>query len=139
MKRRQVLKSSATVLAAFAASPVLSGAPLMPPNRKEAFATALRAKPWLSGFAHIDRQRFDATATISGRWPQGLSGTLYRNGLPRMNWVIFATRIGLTATVYFMRTAWVLTVFRIRRDMLRRISVRLSARQTVRCTALSIL
>jgi len=80
MKRRQVLKSSATVLAAFAASPVLSGAPLMPPNRKEAFATALRAKPWLSGFAHIDRQRFDATATISGRWPQGLSGTLYRNG-----------------------------------------------------------
>ena len=35
MKRRQVLKSSATVLAAFAASPVLSGAPLM--------ATDLRA------------------------------------------------------------------------------------------------
>ena len=80
MKRRQVLKNTAAAMAALAASPVLSGAPMIPPSRKEAFATALRAKPWLSGFAHTDRQRFDATAKISGRWPEGVSGTLYRNG-----------------------------------------------------------
>ena len=80
MKRRQVLKNNAAAMAALAASPVLSGAPMIPPSRKEAFATALRVKLWLSGFAHTDRQRFDATAKISGRWPEGVSGTLYRNG-----------------------------------------------------------
>jgi hypothetical protein len=31
-------------------------------------------------------------------------------GQPPMNWVIFATRIGMTATVYFMLTAWPLYV-----------------------------
>ena len=80
MKRQQVLKNTAAAMAALAASPVLSGAPMIPPSRKEAFATALRVKLWLSGFAHTDRQRFDATAKISGRWAEGVSGTLYRNG-----------------------------------------------------------
>ena len=45
MKRRQVLKNTAAAMAALAASPVVSGAPMIPPSRKEAFATALRAKP----------------------------------------------------------------------------------------------
>ena len=76
MKRRQVLKNTAAAMAALAASPVLSGAPMIPPSRKEAFASELLAKPWLSGFAHTDRQRFDATAKISGRWPEGGLETL---------------------------------------------------------------
>lgn len=80
MKRRQALKSTAAAALTLAAGPVLSGAAWKPPSRKEEFAAALRSKPWLSGFAHTDQQRFEATAKISGRWPEGLSGTLYRNG-----------------------------------------------------------
>ena len=77
MKRRQALKSTAAAALTLAAGPALSGAA---PNRKDEFAAALRSKPWLSGFAHTDQQQFDAAATVSGRWPEGLSGTLYRNG-----------------------------------------------------------
>ena len=80
MKRRQALKSAAAAALTLAARPALSGVVMKPSSRKDEFAAALRSKPWLSGFAHTDRQRFDGTANISGRWPEGLSGTLYRNG-----------------------------------------------------------
>ena len=46
MKRRQVLKNTAAAMAALAASPVLSGAPMIPPSRKEAFVTALQPGLW---------------------------------------------------------------------------------------------
>ena len=80
MKRRQVLQNTVAAGAALVGGSALSAVTAEPLSRQEEFATALRAKPWLSGFANTDRQRFDATAKISGRWPQGLSGTLYRNG-----------------------------------------------------------
>lgn len=115
MKRRQVLKNTAAAMAALAASlgyPVL----LIPIGndstpRLRSAAVGLKVCP--------------VRSTAMGQ--------------PPMNWVIFATRIGLTATVYFMLTAWVLTVFRIRRDTSRRINAWLSAKRGARSSVLSTL
>lgn len=47
------------------------------------FHAALEAKPWLRGFRSVEAHVVGADATVSGKWPSGLAGTLYRNGPAR--------------------------------------------------------
>jgi carotenoid cleavage dioxygenase len=49
----------------------------------EAFHAALDDHPWLRGYQTAGADSFSADATISGRWPRELAGTLYRNGPAR--------------------------------------------------------
>ncbi len=44
------------------------------------FAAAQKAHPWLIGYKSIEQDAFDAPGIIEGKWPEGLTGTLYRNG-----------------------------------------------------------
>lgn len=46
----------------------------------ELFAQALGERPWLAAWGNIDRDRYEADATVSGRWPAELRGVLYRTG-----------------------------------------------------------
>lgn len=46
----------------------------------QAFAQELKTKPWLLGYRSAAQENYAAQATLSGRWPKALSGTLYRNG-----------------------------------------------------------
>ena len=44
------------------------------------FAEALREQPWLAAWGNIDREHYQSEAVVSGRWPEELSGVLYRTG-----------------------------------------------------------
>ncbi len=75
MERRRFLQAllSASALGAFAPQ-ALAGDPF-------AFARGLARDPLLAGWRSVAAERFDpATATVEGRLPRDLSGTLYRNG-----------------------------------------------------------
>ena len=47
------------------------------------FQAALKEKPWLAGYQSIARETFESDALLTGRWPEALRGTLYRNGPAR--------------------------------------------------------
>lgn len=50
---------------------------------QQAFAAALDKHPWLLAFRSATSDTFAAPAQLSGRIPDGLTGTLYRNGPAR--------------------------------------------------------
>ena len=50
---------------------------------KAAFAEALEKTPWLLAFRSVTNDAFSAEATLEGKIPEGLTGTLYRNGPAR--------------------------------------------------------
>jgi len=50
---------------------------------REAFHSAMAAEPWLRAFRSIGEPPVPTQAVVSGRWPAGLTGTLYRNGPAR--------------------------------------------------------
>ena len=50
---------------------------------QDAFTSALGAEPWLAAFRSATRPAFAGPAALTGRWPEALSGTLYRNGPAR--------------------------------------------------------
>ena len=47
------------------------------------YLEALAAEPWLQAFRSVDQPVYGAAATLSGRWPKELVGTLFRNGPAR--------------------------------------------------------
>ncbi len=47
------------------------------------FNNALEQKPWLLGYQSASANEFDSDARLSGKWPDNLRGTLYRNGPAR--------------------------------------------------------
>lgn len=49
----------------------------------EEFRNAMAAEPWLRAFRSMVEPPGPAQAVVSGRWPAGLAGTLYRNGPAR--------------------------------------------------------
>ncbi len=78
MKRRTLLSSAAAI----------TGAALVPKTAKAGsyqadFEAAQTHTPWLSAYKTIDRKEFSSSATVTGKWPEGLQGTLYRNGPAR--------------------------------------------------------
>ena len=81
MDRRLFLQGFALSLAAGA----VSGAPVLAAgeNWKEDFAAALQRKPWLLGYKGIN-QNFEKTdLKITGKLPENLKGTFFRNGPAR--------------------------------------------------------
>ena len=80
MKRRNLLKSTLFGGMAVAAQPVKASAVSRGSERQTEFAKALLAQPWLVGYAHSERERYQADAKVNGVWPERLQGTLYRNG-----------------------------------------------------------
>ncbi|MEZ5596447.1 MAG: carotenoid oxygenase family protein [Pseudomonadales bacterium] len=50
---------------------------------QDSFAQAVQRDPWLRGFRSVQRETYDSQATVAGRWPAGLAGTLFRNGPAR--------------------------------------------------------
>ncbi|MGE0622424.1 MAG: carotenoid oxygenase family protein [Pseudomonadales bacterium] len=50
---------------------------------QEAFAASLEKHPWLLAFRSAGSNSFGAVAETTGRIPEGLAGTLYRNGPAR--------------------------------------------------------
>jgi carotenoid cleavage dioxygenase len=63
-----------------AAQPAKASAVSRGSVRQTEFAKALLAQPWLVGYAHSERERYQADAKVNGVWPERLQGTLYRNG-----------------------------------------------------------
>jgi all-trans-8'-apo-beta-carotenal 15,15'-oxygenase len=52
-----------------------------PSTGPQRFAAGLARRPWLAGWKSVGIEALGPTrATIEGRWPSSLSGTLYRNG-----------------------------------------------------------
>lgn len=49
----------------------------------EAFASASDTRRWAAGYRSLDTDRVSSEATITGRLPEGLRGTLFRNGPAR--------------------------------------------------------
>ncbi len=47
------------------------------------FHDAKTKKPWLSAYQSVSSDSFSSQAQIEGKWPQDLTGTLYRNGPAR--------------------------------------------------------
>ncbi len=52
-------------------------------NRAADFAQALAQQPWLLGYQSVSAANFNSRAELSGQWPAGLRGALYRNGPAR--------------------------------------------------------
>jgi all-trans-8'-apo-beta-carotenal 15,15'-oxygenase len=82
MKRRQFVASCATGLLAGATplSALSANTGAKDSSWSAQYAQALQQKPWLGGYQNVASDAFDSTAHIEGKWPQGLQGTLYRNG-----------------------------------------------------------
>src|SRR5688500_18830688 len=81
MKRRHFLKCALLATAAQAVGPGLVGADVAVSDSAARFAKALQDQPWLAGWKTVGREKIGpAQATLEGRWPEGLRGTLYRNG-----------------------------------------------------------
>ena len=47
------------------------------------FNDAMATEPWLKAFRSVTQPAFAANAVMTGQWPVGLTGTLYRNGPAR--------------------------------------------------------
>lgn len=83
MRRRQFLQQSIALSGAGLSSnsllaKVADGASTDPWQRD--FASALERKPWLSGYRTVAESAYDSQPTLQGKLPEGLHGTLYRNG-----------------------------------------------------------
>lgn len=78
--RRDFLKYSlaASVLARFPRA--FAGTP---DEWAQGFAEGMQRESWYKAFRTAAQDNFAAQATISGKWPAGLTGTLYRNGPAR--------------------------------------------------------
>lgn len=85
MNRRKFVTSCATGLVAGALPlPALSaGTSEEDVSWSGQFGQALEQKPWLSGYRSVANDAFDGRADMTGKWPEGLQGTLYRNGPAR--------------------------------------------------------
>ena len=78
---RRKLMSATTAAAALATLPRAGFA--APPSTAEAFRAAMAEQPWLLAYRSAEAERYGATATLGGRWPDALRGALYRNGPAR--------------------------------------------------------
>ncbi len=84
MLRRQFIHRAAISMLAGAAGSVLPRISLADvASWKESFAAALEKKPWLLAFRTASADAFQADADVSGRIPEELTGTFYRNGPAR--------------------------------------------------------
>lgn len=80
MQRRQFSKLLALLACTW---PVGAFARTGEADWSELFADAIRSLPWLAAYGNIDREHYQGEATVSGQWPEGLRGTLYRAGPAR--------------------------------------------------------
>jgi len=81
--RRQFLKATASSIAVAACSPFSRAAGMIAESSESwasAFQKALKHQPWLSAYKTASQHQFNGVASVTGRWPKELSGTLYRNG-----------------------------------------------------------
>ncbi len=84
MLRRQLVHHAAwTMLTSAVTTTLPRAARAAADSWKAAFASASREKPWLLAFRSVTRESFAAPARLTGRIPDGLRGTLYRNGPAR--------------------------------------------------------
>ena len=78
MNRRELMILLGSAMAAGAPRWLLAQTP---ESQAPAFDTLAARDPWLTGWKTFGRESVGPTAaTIEGRWPDGLRGTLYRNG-----------------------------------------------------------
>ncbi|MBO9661516.1 carotenoid oxygenase family protein [Dokdonella sp.] len=81
MNRRRFLGQFLAGTAAFALAPRLLRAEVAVADDSRRFAQALAREPWLAGWNSVAAESLGpSVATIEGRWPKDLVGTLYRNG-----------------------------------------------------------
>lgn len=81
MNRRRFLSNLLAGSAAFVLAPRLLRAETAVADTSRRFAQALAREPWLAGWNSVSAESLGpGTATIEGRWPRELAGTLYRNG-----------------------------------------------------------
>jgi carotenoid cleavage dioxygenase len=85
MLRRQFVHRAALSMVAGAASGLLPKIGLADTagSWKTAFSEALKKTPWLLAFRSVTADNFTGDASLEGRVPAGLAGTLYRNGPAR--------------------------------------------------------
>ncbi len=80
MDRRAFLQHALTLATAAAVAPLAWGAVAHAGDPAE-FAAGLERHPWLAGWRNARAESLGpAAATMHGRWPSALRGTLYRNG-----------------------------------------------------------
>ena len=80
MNRRRFLLNALAGASALALAPSLLRARSLP-SIAEAFASGLEANPWMAGWKSVAAESFGpGPATVEGRIPAELAGTLYRNG-----------------------------------------------------------
>ncbi len=81
MNRRGFLEQLLIGAGALAFAPIGLRAKSVQNDATKAFARGLEQHRWLAGWKSVGVESFEPrAATIEGRWPQGLSGALYRNG-----------------------------------------------------------
>ena len=78
MNRRRFLASSTTAGALLGLSQRAAA-----DVYQDAFRAAVTEHPWLHGLQSVAQPAYDHPAKVTGRWPAGLAGTLYRNGPAR--------------------------------------------------------
>jgi carotenoid cleavage dioxygenase-like enzyme len=84
MDRRRFLHRFLAGSAALALAPRLLRAEVAVASDSARFAQALAKEPWLAGWKDVAAESLGPTvATLDGRWPKELAGTLYRNGPAR--------------------------------------------------------
>jgi len=80
MQRRSFMQGL-LVAAAASSAPGFLRAETLAGSGPERFAAGLAREPWLAGWKTVGVESLGPTqATLEGRWPAGLTGTLYRNG-----------------------------------------------------------
>ena len=81
MRRRDVLRSLLAGAATLVTVPALLHGPPARAGDASRFADGLRRHPWMQGWKSVADETLGPTqATWQGRLPDGLAGTLYRNG-----------------------------------------------------------
>lgn len=81
MHRRRFLRNFLAGATALAFAPNLLRAEAAGNSTATMFARSLASHPWLEGWKTVGVESLGpTTATIEGRWPAELTGTLYRNG-----------------------------------------------------------
>ena len=84
MQRRSFMQSVLLASLAAAGKPGFLRAEVLAPTGPELFAAGLARDPWLAGWKSVGVESLGPTqASIEGRWPGSLTGTLYRNGPAR--------------------------------------------------------
>lgn len=80
MDRRRFLSNLLTGATVAALTPAMLRGQALAADPAE-FAAGLRTRPWLAGWRQVSAEAFGPTrAQLLGRLPEGLAGTLYRNG-----------------------------------------------------------